>query len=63
MYWRKTIFNEADFMITDFVIINANPWLIVEGKAGRSTPQNASLVYAYAIVTDNGTYAVMSHAY
>jgi hypothetical protein len=55
--------NEADFKIKDFGIINGNPWLIVEGKAGGSTPQNASLIYAYAFVTDNGTFAVMSHAY
>ena len=50
-------------MIKDFGIINGNPWLIVKGKAGGSTPQNASLVYAYDFVTDNGTYVVMSHAY
>ena len=55
--------NESDFMIKDFGIINGNPWLIVKGKAGGSTPQNASLVYAYDFVTDNGTYVVMSHAY
>ena len=55
--------NEADFMIKDFGIINGNPWLIVNGKAGGSTPQNASVVYTYVFVTDNGTYAVMSHAY
>jgi hypothetical protein len=56
-------FNEADFKITDFGIINGNPWLIVEGKAGGSTPQNASNIYAYTFVTDNGTFAVMSHLY
>ena len=55
--------NEADFMIKDFGIINGNPWLIVQGKAGGSTPQNASIIYTYAFVTDNGTYAVMSHAF
>lgn len=55
--------NEADFKIKDFGIINGNPWMIVEGKAGGSTPQNASLVYAYVFVTDNGTFAVMSHSY
>jgi hypothetical protein len=55
--------NEADFKIKDFGIINGNPWIIVEGKAGGSTPQNASLVYAYVFVTDNGTFAVMSHSY
>jgi len=55
--------NEADFMIKDFGIMNGNPWLIVEGKAGGSTPQNASLIYAYNFVTDNGTFAVMSHLY
>ena len=56
-------FNEADFKIKDFGIINGNPWLIVEGKAGGSTPQNASLIYAYTFVTDNGTFAVMSHLF
>jgi hypothetical protein len=61
--WAQKTFNEADFMIKDFGIINGNPWIIVNGKAGGSTPQNASLVYAYALVTDNGTYAVMSHAH
>ena len=56
-------FNEADFKIADFGIMNGNPWLIVEGKAGGSTPQSANLTYAYAFVTDNGTFAVMSHLY
>ena len=55
--------NESDFKIKDFGIINGNPWLIVEGKAGGSIPQNASLIYAYGFVTDNGTFAVMSHAF
>jgi len=59
----QNIINEADFRIKDFGIINGNPWIIVEGKAGGSTPQNASLTYAYAFVTDNGTFAVMSHVY
>ena len=55
--------SEADFKINDFGIINGNPWIIVEGKAGDSIPQNASLIYAYVFVTDNGTFAVMSHVY
>jgi len=55
--------NEADFKIKDFGIIHGNPWVIVEGKAGGSIPQNASLIYAYTFVTDNGTFSVMSHAY
>ena len=54
-------FNEADFKIKDFGIKDGNPWLTVEGKAGGSTPENASQIYAYAFVTDNGTYAVTSH--
>jgi hypothetical protein len=54
-------FNEADFKIKDFGIKDGNPWLTVEGKAGASTPENASQIYAYAFVTDNGTYAVTSH--
>jgi hypothetical protein len=54
---------QADFMIKDFGIINGNPWIIVEGRAGGSIPQNASVIYTYVFVTDNGTYAVMSHAY
>jgi hypothetical protein len=56
-------FNEADFRIKDFGIINGNPWVIVEGKAGGSIPQNASITYAYTFVTDNGSFAVMSHLY
>jgi hypothetical protein len=59
----QNIFNEADFKIKDFGIINGNPWIIVEGKAGGSTPQNESRIYAYTFVTDNGTFAVMSHLY
>jgi len=54
-------FNEDDFKIKDFGIKDGIPWLTVEGKAGGSTPENASLIYAYAFVTDNGTYAVASH--
>ncbi|HXW12760.1 MAG TPA: hypothetical protein VD694_08375 [Nitrososphaeraceae archaeon] len=61
--FAQNIFNEADFQIKDFGIINGNPWLIVEGKAGGSTPQNTSTIYAYTFVTDNGTFAVMSHLY
>ena len=52
---------EADFKIKDFGIKDGNLWLSVEGKAGGSTPQNASQIYAYAFVTDNGTFAVTSH--
>jgi hypothetical protein len=52
---------EADFKIKDFGIKDGTPWLTVEGKAGGSTPQNASQIYAYAFVTDNGVYAVTSH--
>ncbi|MDW0285435.1 MAG: hypothetical protein QN785_09335, partial [Nitrososphaeraceae archaeon] len=33
----------------------------VEGKAGASTPQNASQIYAYAFVTDKGIFGVVSH--
>ena len=52
---------EADFKIKDSGITDGTPWLTVEGKAGGSKPQNASQIYAYAFVTDNGTYAVASH--
>ena len=52
---------EADFKIKDFGIKDGTPWLTVEGKAGGSTPENSSQIYAYAFVTDNGTYAVTSH--
>ena len=55
-------FNEADFKIKDFGIKDGNPWLSVEGTAGGSTPENESLIYAYAFVTDNGTtFAATSH--
>ena len=52
---------EADFNIEKFGIKDGDPWLSVEGKAGGSTPHNASQIYAYVFVTDNGTYAVTSH--
>lgn len=52
---------EDDFKIKDFGIKDGTPWLTVEGKAGGSTPENSSQIYAYAFVTDNGTYAVTSH--
>jgi hypothetical protein len=53
--------NEADFKIKDFGIKDGKPWLNVEGKAGGSTPQNASQIYGYAFVTDKGIFAVVSH--
>lgn len=53
--------NEADFKIKEFGIKDGKPWLSVEGKAGGSTPQNASQIYAYAFVTDKGIFAVTSH--
>ncbi|MGI8719375.1 MAG: hypothetical protein ACR2KF_02515 [Nitrososphaeraceae archaeon] len=53
--------NEADFKVKDFGIKDGKPWLSVEGKAGASTPQNASQIYAYAFVTDKGIFAVTSH--
>lgn len=53
--------NEVDFKIKEFGIKDGKPWLSVEGKAGGSTPQNASQIYAYAFVTDNGIFAVTSH--
>lgn len=53
--------NEADFKIKDFGIKDGTPWLTVEGKAGGSTPGNASQIYAYVFVTDSGIYGVTSH--
>ena len=53
--------NEADFKIKEFGVKDGKPWLTVEGKAGASTPQNASQIYAYAFVTDKGIFAVTSH--
>lgn len=53
--------NDADFKIKEFGVKDGKPWLSVEGKAGASTPQNASQIYAYAFVTDNGIFAVTSH--
>ena len=53
--------NEADFKIKDFGIKDGKPWLSVEGKAGASTPQNASQIFAYVFVTDKGIFAVTSH--
>lgn len=57
---QKTL-DEADFKIKDFGIKDGTPWLTVEGKAGGSKPGNASQIYAYAFVTDNGIFAVVSH--
>ncbi|MDW0271965.1 MAG: hypothetical protein QN834_11220, partial [Nitrososphaeraceae archaeon] len=37
--------NEADFKIKEFGVKDGKPWLTVEGKAGASTPQNASQIY------------------
>ncbi|MDW0296772.1 MAG: hypothetical protein QN699_10825, partial [Nitrososphaeraceae archaeon] len=53
--------NEADFKIKEFGVKDGKPWLTVEGKAGASTPQNASQIYAYAFVTDKGIFGVVSH--
>jgi hypothetical protein len=53
--------NENDFKIKDFGFKDGKPWLTVEGKAGASTPENASQIYAYAFVTDKGIFAVTSH--
>jgi len=52
---------QADFKIKDFGIKDGIRWLTVEGKAGGSKPDNASQIYAYAFVTDNGIFAVVSH--
>jgi hypothetical protein len=57
----QNTFDEADFKIKDFGIKDGTPWLTVEGKAGGSKPGNASQIYAYAFVTDNGIFAVVSH--
>ena len=53
--------NESDFKIKEFGVKDGKPWLTVEGKAGASTPQNASQIYAYAFVTDKGIFGVVSH--
>jgi hypothetical protein len=53
--------NENDFKIKDAGFKDGKPWLTVEGKAGGSTPDNASQIYGYAFVTDKGIFAVVSH--
>jgi len=53
--------NEPDFKIKEFGVKDGKPWLTVEGKAGGSTPDNASQIFAYAFVTDKGIFAVTSH--
>ena len=59
---EESKFFESDLMIKDFgVSEDGNPFLTVEGIAGRTIPQNQNLNYAYVFVTDNGTYAVTSH--
>jgi hypothetical protein len=55
--------NENDFKIKDFGFKDGKPWLTVEGKAGGSTPDNASQIYAYAFVTDKGIFGVVSHGF
>jgi hypothetical protein len=58
---NRSKFNEDDFMIKDFGIgVDGNPFLAVEGIAGRSIPQKDNVGYTYVFVTDNGTYAVSS---
>ena len=61
MYSAQNQLNEADFKIKEFGVKDGKPWLTVEGKAGASTPQNASQIYAYAFVTDKGIFGVVSH--
>jgi hypothetical protein len=57
----KVNFNKDDFMIKDFGIgDDGNPFLAVEGQAGRTIPEKNDTGYAYVFVTDNGTYAVSS---
>ena len=56
----QSSFNENDFIIKDFGITDVSPWLTVEGTAGGSKPDNASQIYAYVFVTDNGIFTVTS---
>jgi len=52
----QSSFNDNDFVIKDFGIKDGTPWLTVEGTAGGSRPDNASQIYAYVFVTDNGIF-------
>ncbi|MEM3159217.1 MAG: hypothetical protein QXJ74_00370 [Nitrososphaera sp.] len=40
---------------------NGNPYLTVKGTAGAEMPHEEGEIFAYAFVTDAGTYAVTSH--
>jgi hypothetical protein len=58
---KKSKFDKDDFMIKDFGFgDDGNPFLIVVGNPGGSTPQNENTGYAYVFETDKGTYAVTS---
>ncbi|MGH9974092.1 MAG: hypothetical protein ACRD93_09365 [Nitrososphaeraceae archaeon] len=51
-----------DFKIDTFGIDDdGNPFLTVKGTAGGTTPDEAGHIFAYAFVTDKGTFAVTSH--
>jgi hypothetical protein len=57
----QTKFNKEDFAINEFGIgDDGNPYLTVEGIAGRTIPDKEDTGYAYLFFTDNGTYAVSS---
>ena len=37
---------------------NGNPYLTVKGTAGEEAPDEEGVIFAYAFITDAGTYAV-----
>ena len=53
------IFHREDFIITDMGLRNGNPFMTVQGEAGRSVSVDMGdeSFYAYTFVTDKGVFA------
>lgn len=53
------IFHREDFVITDYGVKNGNPFMTVQGEAGRSVSVDMGdeSYYAYTFVTDKGVFA------
>ncbi len=53
------VFHREDFIITDKGLKNGNPFMTVQGEAGRSFSVGGGdeMFYAYTFVTDKGVFA------
>lgn len=53
------VFHREDFIITDMGLKNGNPFMTVQGEAGRSVSVDMGdeSFYAYTFVTDKGVFA------